>query len=178
MTIEELETCVDTYGRELYAFCRYLTGSVPDGEDLYQETFLTAVSKLEKINIRENPKSYLMSIAVHLWKNKKRKVAGRNRLICFESVEQRAEEGEEAVDGQNPLPEDVMIRTEEQKLVQKCVETLAEIYRIPICLHYISQLSTKEIAGILKVPEGTVRRRLFMGRKQIKKKLEEQGYDR
>ena len=178
MTIEELETCVDTYGREIYAFCRYLTGSVPDGEDLYQETFLTAVSKLAKINIRENPRSYLMTIAVHLWKNKKRKTAGRNRLICFESVEQRAEEGEEAVDGHNSLPEDVMIASEEQRIVRECVEDLSEVYRIPICLHYISQLSTKEIAGILKVPEGTVRRRLFMGRKQIKKKLEEQGYDR
>ena len=178
MTIEQLETCVDQYGRELYAFCRYLTGSVPDGEDLYQETFLTAVSKLDKINIKENPRSYLMTIAVHLWKNKKRKAAGRNRLISFESVEQRAEEGEEAVDGQTPLPEDAVVLSEEQRLVRECVEALADMYRIPICLYYISQLSTKEIAGILKLPEGTVRRRLFMGRKQIKKKLEEQGYDR
>ena len=134
--------------------------------------------KLEKIKIESNPKSYLMTIAVHLWKNKKRKTARRNRLICFESVEQRAEEGEEAVDGRNPLPEERMIASEEQRMVRECVRALKEIYRIPVCLHYISQLSTKEIAGILKVPEGTVRRRIFIGRKQIKERLEERGYDR
>jgi len=177
VTVAELTDCVDVYGREVYAFCRHLTGSVADGEDLYQETFLTALEKLDKINIYQNPKSYLLTIAVHLWKNKKRKNARRRQLINFESVEQKTEEGVEAADLNNPLPEDAVMASELKERVRECVDSLADTYRIPICMYYIAQLSTKEIAAVLKLPEGTVKRRLFTGRKQIKERLEALGYD-
>lgn len=177
MTVAQLTDCVDVYGRDVYAFCRHLTGSVADGEDLYQETFLTAMEKLEKIEIDQNPRSYLLTIAVHLWKNKKRKYARRRQLINFESAEQRAEDGMEAVDMNNPLPDEAVAAAELKQQVRECVDSLSDKYRIPICMYYISQLSTKEIAAILKLPEGTVKRRLFAGRKQIKERLEAYGYE-
>ena len=177
MTVAQLTDCVDVYGKEIYAFCRHLTGSVADGEDLYQETFLTALEKLEKINIDYNPRSYLLTIAVHLWKNKKRKYANRKQLITFESVEQKAEEGVEAADTNSPLPDEAALAAEQRKLVRDCVDSLADTYRIPICMYYITQLSTKEIAALLKLPEGTVKRRLFTGRTKMKERLEACGYD-
>ena len=176
MTVAELEQCVDMYGRELYAFCRRMAGSTAEGDDLYQETFLTAMEKLDKIKIEKNPKSYLFTIAVHLWKNKNRKQKRRKALVNFESMEQKADEGIEAFDD-TYLPEDTVIANEMHIQVNKCVNSLDYIYRMPICLYYISQLSTKEIAKILRLPEGTVKSRLYAGRKKIKKNLEDLGYD-
>ena len=78
MTITELEQCIDCYGKEIYGFCKHITGNLQDGEDLYQDTFLKAAEMAEKIDLNQNPKSYLLSIAVRLWKNRSRKRTWRH----------------------------------------------------------------------------------------------------
>ncbi len=78
MTKDELSQCVDSCGDALYGFCLHLTGSRSDADDLFQDSFLTALEKVEKIRLSENPESYLMGIAQRLWKNQKRKEASIN----------------------------------------------------------------------------------------------------
>ena len=73
MTISELESLIHSSGKDIYSFCEQLTRSRIEAEELYQDIFLQAVQKLDKIDIDNNPKSYLLSMAVMLWKNKKRK---------------------------------------------------------------------------------------------------------
>lgn len=50
---------------------------------------------------------------------------------------------------------------------------LEEKYRVPIVLFYLEGYSVREIAGILKSTEGTVKSWLFRGRNYLKKILEE-----
>src|SRR5215468_2234476 len=53
---------------ELHRYCRALTGSVWDAEDLVQDTLLRAFAKLgEFANPIDNPKAYLFRIASNLW---------------------------------------------------------------------------------------------------------------
>lgn len=75
MTDLELEQCIAEYGADIYSFCCCLTGRRQEADDLYQETFLRAVEKQKVLDAEENPKSYLLSIAVLLWKNQRRKAA-------------------------------------------------------------------------------------------------------
>lgn len=89
MTITELEQCIDCYGKEIYGFCRHITGNLQDGEDLYQDTFLKAVELADKIDINQNPKSYLISIAMRLWKNRSRKRAWRQRIAGGEIISEK-----------------------------------------------------------------------------------------
>ena len=72
MKNKELEWCISEYGRDIYSFCKYLTGNMQETDDLYQDTFLMAVQLSEKMDYTDNPKSYLLSIALRIWKNKKR----------------------------------------------------------------------------------------------------------
>lgn len=80
MTIVELEECINLYGKDIYGFCRRMSGSLQEGEDLYQDTFLKAMELSAHIDENGNPKSYLLSIAIRLWKNKRRKYALRQTL--------------------------------------------------------------------------------------------------
>ena len=80
MTMEELERCIDVYGKDIYTFCLWLTKNQEYADDLYQDTFLTAIEVIDRIDSEENMKSYLLSISVRLWKNRKRKWAWRNRI--------------------------------------------------------------------------------------------------
>ena len=58
------------------------------------------------------------------------------------------------------------------------IETLPDKIRVPLTLFYLSECSVEQIAVIIKKPSGTVKSRLFKGRKMIKKRLEEAGYER
>lgn len=86
MNVTELEKCIELYGKDIYAFCRQLTYSQQEAEELYQDTFLKAMELLQKIDAGQNPKSYLLSIALRLWKNHKKKYATRKRIADMESL--------------------------------------------------------------------------------------------
>lgn len=51
---------------------------------------------------------------------------------------------------------------------------LEEPLRLPLVLHHISGYSTREIASILRVPEGTIKGRLVRGRNKLRALLEEE----
>jgi RNA polymerase sigma factor (sigma-70 family) len=92
MTIQELEQCIALYGKDIYSFCRHLTREKDRADDLYQDTFLEAMKKITVIRYGENPKSYLLSIALRIWKNRIRKMAWRNRIAPTGSVDSLTEQ--------------------------------------------------------------------------------------
>ena len=75
MTKLELEQCIEEYGTDIYSFCLHLTGNRQQADELYQETFLKAVEKRSEILSDGNVKSYLLSVAVRLWRNWRRNSA-------------------------------------------------------------------------------------------------------
>ena len=87
MTIQELEQFIATYGTDIYSFCVYLTGNRPEAEELYQDTFLKTLELLDKIQKDGNPKSYLLSVAIRIWKNRNRKINRRNSIAPMEREE-------------------------------------------------------------------------------------------
>lgn len=169
MSREELEACIKADGKDIYSFCCQLTGSRQEADDLYQDTFLKMVEVGDRVDIRRNPKSYLLSVAVNLWRNRRRKYAWRQRITGpVLSVE---DTGQELPSGELSMEEQI-ISGEEKMLVQAAVDDLPEKYRLPVLLFYMEDLKLSEIAKILHVPEGTVKSRLFKARKLLKKELE------
>lgn len=178
MTITELERCVDVYGKDIYSFCRQITGNVWEGEDLYQDTFMKAVELLDRIAIDQNPKSYLLSVSIRLWKNRRRKYAWRQRIAGMESLNEMTDAGGISCDVGGKMPEEEVLLREQGRLLHQCIAELSEKYRIPVYLYYSAELSVKEIADCLKIPEGTVKSRLHKAKTVIKKRLEVAGYDK
>ncbi|MFQ6825168.1 MAG: RNA polymerase sigma factor [Agathobacter sp.] len=81
MTIQELEQCILLYGKDIYSFCMHLAKEKESADDLYQDAFLEATKKIASIRYEDNPKSYLLSIVIRLWKNRVRKRAWRDQLL-------------------------------------------------------------------------------------------------
>jgi len=52
--------------------------------------------------------------------------------------------------------------------------TLPEKLRTPVLLHYLEGFSLQDVARILRLPEGTVKSRLYQARKALKLQLEEE----
>lgn len=171
MTKQELEMCINEYGKDIYSFCKHLANNQQETDDLYQDTFLKAVELKEKIDYANNPKSYLLSIALRIWKNKKRKFAWRKRIAAIQSiVDERDAEMRESTE---LSPEERIICKEEEETVRMAVDRLPEKLKIVVLLFYMEDLSTAQIAEVLEIPIGTVQNRLYQARKILRKELED-----
>ena len=171
MNQEELEACIQAYGRDIYSFCLQLTKSRQEADDLYQDTFLKIVEIRERLDFKSNPKGYLLSVCVNLWRNKRRKFAWRQRIAGPELRMDDTDTAWEPPSGEASV-EEQMISREERGLVQKAVDDLPEKYRMPVLLFYMEELKISEISGILKIPAGTVKSRRYKAKKALEKKLE------
>ena len=69
---------------------------------------------------------------------------------------------------------DVVItgRNEEKLKVTEAVMKLKEIYKIPILLYYMEDMSVTQIGRVLSLPEGTVKSRMHKARKILGEELE------
>jgi RNA polymerase sigma-70 factor (ECF subfamily) len=65
-------------------------------------------------------------------------------------------------------PEDLLVRAEQRRSLLEQMRGLKEQHRQTIVLRYFEDLSTAEIAQVLAVPAGTVRRRLKEGLDQLR----------
>ena len=152
---------VDEHGDVLYKFCRSLTYSKEDAEDLFQETFLKVLQQPNKMQLSVNPQGFLFSTAIYIWKSTKRKYARRKRIAPEEELD-------DGVCGTYNI-EETFIAKEKNRLVRELVEALPEIFRIPIILYYTSEFSVPQIAKTLKLPAGTIKSRLYKARKIVEK---------
>ena len=164
MTKTELENCIFAYGKDIYSFCRSIAPNLQEADDLYQDTFLKAMELIADMDYEKNPKSYLISIALRLWKNKKRKYAWRKRIADVLSGAD--------VNAADLSPETELLQREETTLVRAAVNRLPERLKMPVLLYYMEDLPVAQIALILKIPAGTVKSRLHYARKLLERELE------
>lgn len=171
MKQEELENYIYAYGKDLYSFCCHVTRSRQEADDLYQDTFLKMYEMGEKVVVRTNPKSFLMSVALNLYRNHKRKLSVRQRII---GVSVAVDEAADSVADEERGTEDLVVAKEECLLVREMVRKLPDKYRIPILLYYMEGVSIAEIAALLQMSENTVKTRMRRAKKILKERLEGQ----
>lgn len=171
MDLSLFEKYIEDYGTSLYSFCRYMTSDVHDADDLYQQTLLTAFEKAE-IDGSRNPKSYLITIAVNLWNNQKRKRMWRSRIAPEISIED--ENTDQVADDRHSVEAEI-IKSEEAENVRRLVNGLPEKLKIVIIMYYMEEMSINDIASALGIPTGTVKSRMNKAKKILKERLSDEG---
>lgn len=172
----EMDQFVSACGKDILRFCRMTAGSFQEGDDLYQDTMLILLEKLDRLDPEENMKSYALSVSIRLWKNRKRKFVRRFQRVPQESLEELAEQGIRP-GGDDTSPEEILICQAQIHLVRQLVQQLPEKYRLPIQLYYSAGLTVSAIAQVLKLPENTVKSRLHRGKEKLRKCMEEMEYE-
>lgn len=155
----------------LYNFAMWLTGREEDAKDLVQETYLKAFRFAHQFQEGTNLKAWLFRILrntfINLYWKRSKEVVGEI-------------EGAEMEPSSIPSPRAGPFREElEGKLfgpliqsdIEKALNRLPEAFRIPIILSDIEGFSLAEIAEILGCPIGTVKSRLFRGRRILRDML-------
>lgn len=172
----DLSDLVRLYGKSIYGFCYKLAKNKSDTDDLYQETFLKAMELCHKIDKDNNPKGFLISIAVGLWKNKRRKHAWRQRIAPVQEINE--DMNNDYMFKVESTPEDIVISNELRVMIQTAADSLNDKLKIPLYMYYTAGMSNEDIAAALKIPLGTVKSRLHKARLALKNTLEVSEYEK
>jgi RNA polymerase sigma-70 factor, ECF subfamily len=141
----------------LFRYAYRLTGSVPDAEDLTQQTFLVAHEKLGQVRQAESVRGWLFTVLRNAYlKNCRRTVPIAVASLGFDLDTVAAKADDRPIDG--------------EELQQVLVE-LADEFKLVLLLFYFEQRSYREIAQILQVPIGTVMSRLSRAKAHLRSKL-------
>ncbi len=150
----------------LYSFALKLARARDDAEDLVSDTMLRAFERWEQYHLGTNIRAWLFTILYHVFVSRKRRIDARE-------VQQPDEpDGWGVFEAVGELdPEGRFYDSFLDDEVTRAIDALPEEYRSAVILSDLQGLRYAEIAGVLGVPEGTVKSRLFRGRRILQKKL-------
>lgn len=136
--------------------------SQTDAEDLVGDTMLAAYAYLHRGGTIAYPKTWLANTLCHKYNDSLRKKYRTPVTVsCNNFVDILADEDEE------------YFTSEEAAKVRKELNHLGFITREVLIRFYFGKQTVADIAEGLKIPEGTVKSRLYAGRNQMKKGLED-----
>lgn len=158
----------------VYRFALRLSGSPDHAEDLVQETFLRAYRSWDQYTRGTQAKSWLFTICRNVF------LRGRERTQRHDQIV--SEGADRSGPGPNPVnpvwvsvlgvdPEGDFFESIVDDHIVKAIEELPEEYRTAVVLSDLEGLPYAEIAELMEVPVGTVKSRLFRGRRQLQKAL-------
>jgi RNA polymerase sigma-70 factor, ECF subfamily len=144
-----------------------MLGRGPDAEDVGQETMLLLYRNLGKFRGESSLATYLIRIAIHLSLRALKKRRGwlsflEPQLLAELATVPRADSADTVVE-----------RSQQGALVARALETLRPDERAVVVLRVVHEYSTKEVAKMLGVREGTVMSRLSRSLAKLAPSLEE-----
>jgi RNA polymerase sigma-70 factor (ECF subfamily) len=151
---------VDAHYAPLYRFALSLTKNSADACDLTQQTFFIWARKGEQLREADKAKSWLFTTLYREF------LRGRRRADHMTALEDLPP-GE----SDPAAPEVDLVTGMDAGLVVEALQEVDEVYRVPLTLFYLEDLSYKEIADTLGVPIGTVMSRLSRGKSQLRTAL-------
>ncbi|MCK5879521.1 MAG: sigma-70 family RNA polymerase sigma factor [Holophagae bacterium] len=171
--LNQLEVLVDAYGRRLYGLCCKLTETVPDADDLYQDTWVRVMDNIHRFDIRHRFLPWLFTICLNRYRDKYRqRKRWKKRLISANGGPGETGPLQRAMDSR-PGADQQLAATEELKRLRYAVTRLDDTIRIPLLLYYYRDFGLAEIAIMIGVPEGTIKSRLARARKLLKELMED-----
>jgi RNA polymerase sigma-70 factor (ECF subfamily) len=140
--------------------------SKDDIPDLVQQTFMACITIKKDPQIEGTVRSYILGIAYFTMTRFFRKQRSAPQL------DYDAEDGV-SLESVEPDPEYLLALSDEQRLLMKAIRRLKMPHQVVLELSYWEGVTCDDIAHTLKIPVGTARRRLQLGRAALEKKLEE-----
>lgn len=150
---EALDALVTRLYPDVYRFLRHLTRHRQEAEDLAQQTFLRALSRLESYEGRASLRSWILAVAYREF------LRWRRRRLWLPLVADR------------PALDDPFGELAEAEALLTAIGRLPEGLRVTFLLFHVEEVPVAEIALALDVPEGTVKSRLHAARTRLRQIL-------
>ncbi len=150
----QVEELYRAHGRPLLAYLARCLGSPQQAEDLLHETFVRALTRLDRLAAAVSPASWLFGIARHL------ALTARRRRRPTQALSEAA--------AAPSAEEDPRLEA-----MRAALARLPGVHREALELRLRHELSYEEIAEVLGIPVGTVRSRLHHAVRQLRETMGE-----
>lgn len=148
------KSCMERVSR----VCLYVAGNRAVAEELTQEAFLKAFTKIHTLKPGIPFENWVIRIA-------------KNLAIDFYRKNKRKLPLEIEVDWGEPSDNAIVLD------IRRELMNLPEKFRLPLLLEFYEGLSMGEISKLLKIPPGTVKSRIHHAKEKMKKALSGKGND-
>ncbi len=161
----------------VYRFALRLSGTPTAAEDLVQDTYLRAYRAWEQYTPGTRAKSWLFTICRNAYLRQRERDTRRTELVHRaaqsdpELNDSPAREAPIFTGGHDYDPEGDFFREIIDDTILDAIDQLSPDFREAVVLSDLQGLPYQEVAEILNVPLGTVKSRLFRGRRMLQKKL-------
>jgi RNA polymerase sigma-70 factor (ECF subfamily) len=158
----------------LYKVAARLTGRSQDAEDLVQETYIKALAAFPTLREPERIRPWLLKILGRLVLDRHR--APSREIAVGDLAELDRFSLYDLVWDEDPLPysdnlhRDFLAQFPDDD-VRRALLALPKVYRVPLVLLYVEDLSYRDLADALGWPVGTVMSRLHRARKILEREL-------
>ena len=153
----QVTALVEEYSTTLYRVAYSVTRNAADAEDVVQETFLRVLRHRNKLAEVRDYRVWLVRIAWNLVLDRKRRAKTRPETDDFEDLARVLPTGELSA-------EKMVITAQRHARILRLIDTLPAREREVLLLSAVQELSTVEIALVLKTTESTIRSRLYRAR--------------
>jgi len=142
-----------------------------DAEDAVQDAMLSALRHLDQFDGRSQMSTWLTSIL----RNAVLMQIRRRPRSQMASISGNTEDGElkflDTLADPRPTPDQVLENSQRCQIVRRLRNTLPRQQRVVMNLRIQDDLSVKEVAKALDIPEGTVKAHLARGRVNLRERL-------
>lgn len=157
-----MDALVRQYEKPVFNAAFRMLGNRDEAADVTQTVFLRVFEKLDQFDARHRLFSWIYRITI-------------NESIDQLKKRKRQEPLPDAATTNPDGPQDAAVASELRNEVQVVLMELSDDQRAVITLRYFSECSYREIGDILRLPEKTVKSRLFAARQSMKTHLQQHG---
>jgi RNA polymerase sigma-70 factor (ECF subfamily) len=164
---------------EIYASALRLTRQKENAEDLVSEVYERAWKSYAQFTPGTNMRAWLYRILTNTFINHYRHKQREPKMVDIDQpIETESGDGGSLYDrlaDTAAKPDEVLANRFLDRDIQKAIESLPEEFRMVVVLCDVQEFAYQEAANMLDIPIGTVRSRLFRGRRLLQKILWEQA---
>ena len=173
---EAWEEIVQRYNRRIYNICYRFAGSHDDAQDLTQDVFIKMYRTLNSYDVERGAfMTWVTTVTRNLLVDHFRK-SKQDRIT--DSLDSASSEHEDAmslsdrIEDKGPAPDLSVQSREAKETVHQALQKLSPELREAVILRDLQDMDYKEVAAVLKVPEGTVKSRINRGRAELARLLQ------
>jgi RNA polymerase sigma-70 factor, ECF subfamily len=162
---------VERHQKKMINLAFRMTGDYEEACDVVQEAFLAAFRAIKKFRGEARFSTWLYGIVLNQTRNRLKQIQSRIRFQPLSLDDpQQSRPGSAVLDPPSPQASalEQMEKKEIEIRVQECINRLEEEFREPLVLRDILGQAYEEIERLLKLPQGTVKSRLFRARAAMK----------
>jgi RNA polymerase sigma-70 factor (ECF subfamily) len=169
--VDAFEALVKKHQKRMFNIAYRMMGNHEEASEIVQDAFVSAYRGIKNFKAKAKFSTWLYTIVINLSKNRLKQVRAQLHRERY-SIDNPVLTNEGQIHGEPASSEPSALETLEkrdiQQKVQACINSLDDEFREVLVLRDIQGFSYDEIGDVLKVPEGTVKSRLFRAREAVK----------